>query len=69
MTLASNASPIAIRTTPTHITLRPPQRSMSRPTEAETRPWVSIAMVKPRKTKLRVKPRSWPIGPASTPRQ
>jgi hypothetical protein len=48
---------------------RAPRRSMARPTTGETRPVTSRDTVKPRKTKPRLQPVSWLIGPASTPKQ
>jgi len=51
------------------ITARAPERSMSRPTQAEVNPMASKATLKPRKTVVIVHPVSAAIGLASTPRQ
>ena len=61
--------PADTSTVPSVITTRAPCRSMARPTALETSPMASRATVKPRKTKPRLQPVSWLIGPASTPRQ
>src|SRR5262249_10412106 len=57
------------RMVPSVIIARAPRRAVARPTAVDTTPLTSSATVKPRKTRPRLQPVSWLIGPASTPRQ
>ena len=56
-------------TVPTDMTMRPPMRSIRRPTDVEITPIVTSATLKPRKIVLVAQPVSAAIGLASTPRQ